>query len=332
MKEEYEQMELFTTDKQKGKKAIANVLTEIFQDPRPLSELKSGKAMTGPDVSEVSKGRVHIIDDIIASPSSDAGEISVKNDDFSEITNLPVETRMSLSYSRDESEIVSCSRVLTNFDREVIDAVATLATKTQIMTDAMIYRVIIGKGDSVVVSSNQKKRVAESMIRCSGCRVVIDITAQMESLQVDPNEESVRFAGNAINFISIEHKIKRGTTTYYKISEMPPFYLLAAKLGKISMIPLRLLDSPVSKTDNIIAIQSFLLREIDTMKRDETKEKVISWEIIYQMASQEGKGETRQEKQRTRDSIQRILDFWVEEEFIEGYNSLLRQNMIAIEI
>lgn len=330
MKEEYEQIALFHTEKTKEKKVIDQVLTDIFQDPRPLSEMKGGKCLTAPDVNEVSKGRVHIIDDIIASPSTEAGEVSLKNDDFSEITNLPVETRMSLSYSRDESEIVSCSRVLTNFDREVIDAVATLATKTQIMTDAMIYRVIIGKGDSVVVSSNQKQRVAESMIRCSGCRVVIDITAQLESLPVDPNEESVRFAGNAINFISIEHKIKRGSTTYYKISEMPPFYLLAAKLGKISMIPLRLLDSPVSKTDNVIAMQSFLLREIDTMKRDESKEKVIHWNTIYQMAAQEGKGETRQEKQRTRDNIQRILDFWVKENFIKSYDSLPRQNIIAI--
>lgn len=331
MKEDYEQVEMdgFMEEPQETMRAI---LTEVFQDPTPIADIKEGKFINGPLPEEVKKGRSRLIDGIISTPSGESGEISIADSEISDYSDLPVETRISLSFNKDESRGVSCSRVLTNFDREVIDAVSTLASNAQIMTAAMIYRVITGKDDSVAVSQPQKKRVEESMNRCAECRVVIDITSELKGNGGSSDNESLQYMGHAINYEAIKHQKGRGTTTYYKINTMPPFYRFAERLGKISVVPLRLLDSPVSKTDNIIAIQSYLLREIDSMKRAESKPRTIEWEIIYQMAIQEGKKESRQENKRTRDTIQKILDFWVTEEFIRGYQSPSRSGTIILEI
>ncbi len=331
MKEDLIQIEIpgFSEKKDDSVKVI---LTEVFQDPTPLADIKKGIYIHKPLPEEVKKGRSHLIDGMISNTNSENGEISIKEQEISEITKVPVETRVSLSFDRDETGVVSCSRALTNFDREVIDAVSTLAPNFQIMTSATIYRLITGKDESTQVNQSQKKRVEESMKRCARCQVTIDITSELAAQPgfQDRVGEELRFTGNAINYESIEHQVGRGSTIYYKINSMPPFYRFAEKLGKVSIFPLRLLDSPVAKTDNIIAVQSYLLREIDSMKRDDEKEKVIAWGVIYEMATQEGKSETRQEKKRTRDTVQRILDYWIDEDYIIGYEAKPRQNFIEL--
>lgn len=330
MKDELVQFEIPGFSKEE--ESIQVILTEVFQDPTPLADIKKGKYIHKPLPDEVKKGRSHLIDDMISTTNGENGEISLNEEEISEITKIPVATRVSLSFDRDETGIVSCSRALTNFDREVIDAVSSLAPNTQIMTSATIYRLITGKDDSTPVNQGQKKRVEESMMRCARCQVTIDITSELAAqpgFQGRSGEE-VRFTGNAINYESIEHQVGRGSTIYYKINAMPPFYRFAEKLGKVSIIPLRLLDSPVAKTDNIIAVQSYLLREIDTMKRDDSKDRQIDWTIIYQMATQEGKNQTRQENKRTRDTVHKILDYWVAEGFILEYITQPRKNFIIL--
>lgn len=296
------------------------IISEVFQDPTPISEIKKGNFLTHPLPDEVKKGRSNLIDEVISTQNEQ--EYTITNDEISEITKKSVATRISLSF-----DDITCSRALTNFDREVIDAVSSLAPNMQIMTSAMIYRVITGKDSSFPVNQGQKKRVEDSMNRCMLCQIKIDLTPRGNN-----HNEKFEYTGNAISFEAIKHQVGRGSTTYYKINSMPPTFRLAEKLGKVSVIPLKLLDSPVSKTDGIIAAQSYLLREIDEMKRSEIKINTIFWDKIYTLSAQEGKQNTKQENKRTRDTILKILDFWVNEKFIVEYQSFPRKNIIEIRI
>lgn len=316
----------------KGDDPVKALVSEVFQDPTPIAQIEKIGYINSSMPEEVKKGRSNLIDDVISANQSDHKNVVLENDEISELTQNPVSSRISLSFGDTEEGVVMCSRVLTNFDREVIDAVSSLAPFTQIMTAATIYRVITGKNESSPVNSRQKQRVEESMDRCSGCKVTIDITSKIsnDSSYHRQRDESVTYSGQAISFETIKHSNRKGTTTYYKVAYIPPFYRFAEKLGKISVVPLRLLDSPVSKTDSVIAMQSFLLREIDTMKRDVHKSREINWNDLYQMASQEGRILSKKENLRIRTSILSILDFWISEEFILNYESLLEKDLIEI--
>lgn len=246
MKDEFEQVELLGF--RNGKvDTVKEMVTEVFQDPTPLSDIKKGKFISNPIPEAVKKGRSHLIDGMIAAKNGESGEMTLEKAEISDITRSPVTTRVSLSFDREEDSVVICSRALTNFDREVIDAVSSLAPTTQIMTASTIYRIITGKDEKSPVNQGQKKRVEDSMKRCARCQVTIDITSEFKANAVisGKNGEEVRYMGNAISYEAIEHQVGRGTTTYYKINSMPPFYRFAEKLGKISIIPFKLLDSPV---------------------------------------------------------------------------------------
>lgn len=332
VKHNFEQIKLdgFQSKEPSG---IEEIVTEVFQDPTPITEIEKGRFKTHYIPEKVKKGRSQLIDDVIATPGEESGEIIVEDQELSELSKNIVSSRISLSFDNETDGIVSYSRALTNFDREVIDAVSSLAPSTQIMTASTIYRVITGKDESSPVNQGQRKRVEESMSRCARCQVTIDITSDVKNRPEfsGKEDEEFRYTGNAINSESIQHKVGRGTTTYYKILSMPPFYRFAEKLGKVSVIPLKLLDSPVSKTDATIAMQSYLLRELDSMKRDLLKTREIPWKNLYGMANQEGKKTSKTENQRTRTVVKDILDFWVDEMFLKSYHVAKDSDVIAIE-
>lgn len=332
MAEDYEQMNLFGAAETKKMEATFHELaSELFQDTTPISDIEKQGFVNKSNLDNVKKGRTRLVDNVILVESSTDSHIELETEELSELTNNMVTSRISLSFDHGEEGAVTCSRALTNFDREVIDAVSSLATTTQIMTSAMIFRVITGKSNSVTVNKEQKLRVEESMNRCARCQVTIDISKEVSehSLYQGEAEEQTWFLENAISFKAIKHKSHKGTTIYYKITSMPPFYRFAAKLGKVSVIPFSLLATPVSKTDATISIQSYLLREIAHMKQNTTSSRDICWKVIYKMAEQEGKISSPTENRRTRDNVVKILEFWIEEKFIKGFESDIKKEIIT---
>lgn len=309
---------------------VEMMISQVFEDFNTLDSIKDKGYKPPPLPEEVKKGRSQLLNEVISQQGNEEGFILLEDIELSEITQKVVTSRVSLTFHNNESDTIQYSQVLTNFDREVIDAVASLAPVMQIMTAATIYRVIIGKSDTHPVNQKQRQRVEESMERCANCRVTIDVSSQFSNFDMD-KEQSLAYKGAAISHTSVEHKIGKGSTTYYKILDMPPFFRLAERLGKIVIIPLRLLDSPVSKTDAIIAIQSFLFREIDLMKRDIEVPRFILWEDLYKLSYKEGKKPSKAENQRTRDSVCSILDFWIDEDYIKSYESNLKEKNIRFD-
>lgn len=292
--------------------------SRVFEESKSTNKPEEGKLQLGPVPEYVQKSRSQIIDNIISNKTTGNG---IEDQEISEITDSVIETRVSISI--DEDQGISCSSYLTVFDKEVIDAVSTLAVSNQVMTSSMIYRVIVGKDETSQVGQAQKQRVEESMVRCSRCRVRIDLT---ENFIKDPQEDqSLIYSGQAISFTELCYKKGRGKAIYYKVLEMPPFFKFAESLGKLSVIPLKLLDTPVSKTENIISIQSFLLKEIENAKREKIEEVQIIWSSIYDAACLGGKKSTRSENTRTRVSVVKIIEFWMQENFIVRFDMSTRK-------
>lgn len=329
MEEEFDQLkiEAFMNPETRPSKMLAKMETHICQEDTSLEQIKE-IGFNDVYLDEVKKGRSNLIDDVISAPLPSDGDLQIENKELSEVTQSFVSSRVSLSFATREGNGVTCSRALTNFDREVIDAVASLAPISQIMTPAMIYRVITGKDEKAQVGPPQKKRVEESMERCLNCIVKINITEELGANR--GKDEALSLVGPAITYEALVHEKGRGSTTYYKIAAMPPFYRFAEKLGKISVVPLQLLDTPVSKTDNTLAMQSYLLREIDYMKQMNENRVEVQWASLYEMARQEGKKESRTENKRTREIVCKILDFWIEKDFIRLYEVTTRCGLVIL--
>ncbi|MFI3249344.1 MAG: hypothetical protein R3Y07_00080 [Eubacteriales bacterium] len=283
------------------------------------------KIMENPPLpDEVKKDGTHIFNEVINISAEEMSE-SV-NIELEPLGSLPVHHKMVLSYEGEFAE------KLGSFDREVIDAIATLAPHTQVISSTTIYRVITGKQEGSI-NLEHRKKVDQSMERCGNYVVSIDLTNQY--LEANPSElgntKSMTYSGRLISFEKVEKKAKNGSNTYYKILSIPPIFRLAESIGKVSQFPLTLLDTPIKKTDQIIAVQSFLLRTIDQMKKGELDSRTISWEILYEIA--EIDLTKRQYKQRVRENVSTILTDWVTKGFILSFDiqTAKKNNILRIE-
>ncbi len=230
-------------------------------------------------------------------------------------------TRYTISYEKYEGLEIKTTAKLTQFDREVIDAVATLATEMKIISSASIYRIITGRTKENDVSAGQKKKVVEAMKKCANCRITIDITEEFKKNFNIPEGEQLSLDEALITFAKINHKSANGVNEYYKIFAIPPLFRFAETFGKVSSIPLGLINTPVNKTDIVLAIQGFLLRSIEDAKQQSTTSFTIPWETIYKFAEVDQASSTqRTQKKRARENTARILTFWVENGYISGYD------------
>lgn len=284
--------------------------------------LLSNKEVYQPPIpSDVLKNRSRLMDDVLHTEI--LMNLEAENDQTMSnetLYALNVSTRFSVWYEEYSELNIEMSEKLTQFDREVIDAVATLAPHTQVISNASIYRVITGKGKDCSVSKQQKDKVALSMKKCGRCRISIDVTDEVKNSPNFGPTDTLSFQGYLISFEEFKHNTSHGSNSFYNILSMPPLFRFAESLGKISAVPLLLLDTPVNKNDGNLAIQSFLLRNIEEMKESRKVQTVIEWNAIYVYADVQK--DSRTKTTRVRSIVDKILDDWIEKKYISAYESL----------
>lgn len=272
------------------------------------------------DIPEtVQKARGPVIDQVM---SQGIMEQAIILDDEAEIppVPLPIQTRVMLSYD----ELVIKTRgnfKLSPFDREVLDAVATLYPGNEYITSEMIYRVMMGKQKYQYVTETQKRHVRESMERFAVARLRIDV-ADFEEKDSPIGRElrkrgvSAHYESYMIAFETVQLRRGDKMTDFYHILQNPVVFNYAKSLGKVSEFPIGLLDTKVNKTPRMIVLQSFLLRSIDSMYRGESSP-FISIDAMYRAI--DAGNETAQHKARYRNNAAAILDDWVKRGYIRGY-------------
>lgn len=327
VKEEEEYTQL-TLDDLSAPKLKIHKTSEVEEDGKEVTVFENEKKqMIEPEIpDDVKKNNTRLLNEVI---NINIGEIideslSLEVEE-SAVLSIPIQNKVSLSYNKDMVE------QLTNFDKEVMDAVATLAPHTKIITATTIFRIISGKLTGAV-NIEQRKKVNESMNRCRQYIIEIDLTS--EYLKEMPHEigntTSLKYNGSLISFTGLDKKARNGSNYYYKILDIPPLFKMAEAIGKVSMFPIALLDTPIQKTEQVIVIQGYLLREIDNMIKKVTEENFIEWDSIYQIA--EIDMTVRQYKSRIRGYVATILDFWKEKKFIVEYTTSLKKNENGIKI
>ena len=106
-----------------------------------------------------------------------------------------------------------------------------------------------------------------------------------------------------------------------EILTTPPLYEYAEAKKQIGRVDLKLLDSPVRKNEDVIKLQGYLMRRILCIKNSLKPHSTITYESLYNQLEIESAtpGALRQKRLKVKKQAKQILDYWIDEKFIIGY-------------
>lgn len=209
-------------------------------------------------------------------------------------------------------------RELTPYDREVHDAIITLFVdgENEYMTPQMIYQVMTGNPDAFL-EKKQAEAISNSITKCMYSKVTIDAKEEAKAYGFD----DFKYDGN---LISSERKTATLNGTVLEclhVLRQPVLYELASNKNQIGRLDIKLLNTPINKTEEIITLQGYLYRRILSMKSNKNLSKTIVYSTVYNQldVTAASDGALRKKKSKVRGQIKKILDYWECEGFILGY-------------
>ena len=219
----------------------------------------------------------------------------------------PVEVLYSLDFSSLEN--VSITRKLEPYDKRVYLAVAALFKDgSAVMSVQQIYNAM---GYNGRMSATDIKKINAAITKMSGARIYIDNIAEHESLTYD----HFSYDGALLPMERIQASINgQPVEAAIHIFREPPMVSFARERKQITTIDIKLLDTPLSKTNANIQLEDYLLEQIAYMKKGQIRNKML-YATIYQRA---GITEKKQ-RQRAPEKIKQILTHYVACGFIKSF-------------
>ncbi len=212
---------------------------------------------------------------------------------------------------------INISRELTVYDKWVWNACANLKEQGHdIITAEQIYKAM---GNSGRPNAKIKEKILESVEIISRARVSID-TAEEHELYTRYNRFKATFPLLATEICTAS---SRGQVVEdaIRIIETPKLFAFAEDRQQVTRLPLNVLDSPISKTEDNLLLSDYLLTRISKMRNNPNMTRIILLETIYQKC----KVETPKQKQRLPEKLSRILTHYKEIEWIKNYQLTTRE-------
>lgn len=233
-------------------------------------------------------------------------------------------TLLSLTY---EDENVKISRIMTPFDREVHNAVATnWAAGNRTITLRQVYQAMTGSHSKP--SNTMLESIERSIDKQRRTFVTLDFSAELRGRKAEFDGEEVTADG--CHFETYMLKADKLTVTTvngmekvgYQISEAPVLYRHDRTTNQIVSYPHKYLSSAskvASNTETNILMRSYLLRRIKVMsgKSAVSSNHRIRYESVYSAAGKDSPN--RIESSRMRKTIRAYLDAWVADGLIKGW-------------
>lgn len=230
-----------------------------------------------------------------------------------------INTLASIDFEKLNGSVqIKSRRELTAYDREVHDAIITLYVDggNEYITPQMIYQVMTGNPDAYL-NPKQAEAISESITKCMYGRLVIDASEEAKAYGFD----SFKYDGNLISGERVTATLNGTVAECLRILRPPVLYEYANKKNQIGRFDIKLLNSPINKTEEIITLQGYLYRRILSMKGSSNLSKTIVYDTVYNQieVTAASDGALRKKKSKVRDQVKKILDYWKQEDFIAGY-------------
>lgn len=232
---------------------------------------------------------------------------------------------VNIDFTDDAINIMG-KRELTAYDREVHDAIVTLYVDggNELITPQMIYRAMTGD-DNARLASKQQESISNSINRLLYSRLILNAS----------KEDALAYGYGSFKYegaIIIGEKLTATTVSGNVVSEVirilrePVLYTYASKKNQIGRFAIKLLDSPVNKTEENIILQSFLYRHILAIKGGSLSPTMVYSTIYNQLGIKaSSQASMNNKKKKVRDTIKKILAYWKKEGFIKSYKENKRK-------
>ena len=237
-----------------------------------------------------------------------------------------------------EKVLLSTADQFTEFDRAVLEAVfAQLTAGNTIMTPAMIFRSMTNKKSGANVSSEMLEEINKSIGKCMYGKVTIPIYNKRKNT-------TALFDSNILNIIRATFNVAGHETQGYEVQSAPLLYTYCVQIGALTCSPLEMNAIPISMTKRTVAIMNYLQRIVVPHLYDMNGQSIISqagygakegediegacWippeyityeDIYHTVMSLDNSDRTRWLENKTRDTVKRILDYWVKNNYIRRW-------------
>jgi hypothetical protein len=194
---------------------------------------------------------------------------------------------------------------LTAYDREVHDSIVSLYIDGgyEYITPQMIYRTMTGN-PGAKLSDKQAEAISDSITKCMYSRVIIDASEEAKAYGF----EIFKYDGNLISGERVTATLNGNVLECLHILREPVLYEYANKKNQIGRFDIKLLNTPINKTEEIITLQGYLYRRILSMKGSSNLSKTIVYETVYNQinVTAASDGALRKKKSKVRGQIKDI--------------------------
>lgn len=230
----------------------------------------------------------------------------------------PIYTLVSIDITELEGVKINGRRELTAFDREVHDAIITLFVEggNTYITVNMIYQMMTGKRGAHC-SSKQAQAISDAITKLMFSHAIIDASQEAKLRGLD----KAKYDSNLLNAKRLTISANGQTTEAIKILDTPILYDYAERRNQIGRFDVKLLDSPVNKTEENIVLDGYLRRRILSIKGSSKLSPTIKYDTVYKQLeiTASSDGALRKKKLKVRETVKKLLDFYKKEGFIKGY-------------
>ncbi len=233
----------------------------------------------------------------------------------------------------DDANIAKYGTRLTEYERQVSDAITTLyidaekAGEAPIFTIDTIFRAMPGGSDKA--QPQQRNRIKNAIEKLSTLNVEIDATEQLRKYGIIGQDEKRVYKSHFLQITAVEAITKNAVpVNAYRIDAKPILYDYAAQVKQLLTIPAKYLSfekmkhgapsgETVKLTEERSSIANYLLRRILIIKNDARQSRTISFNTVFTTA-----GITTTDRHQIADYkrfCMERLDEWKAKGLIKGY-------------
>lgn len=227
--------------------------------------------------------------------------------------NSDIQTTAIYSINFEElGDNLKISKKLTPFDKRVYIAVSALFNAgNEVITLTQIYYAM---GYTGKPAEKQITRINDAVEKLRKSYITFDNENEAQSIS---NYPRFKYNGYLLPIESITATINgKLTESAIKMFREPPLMTFAKQRNQVTTITIKLLQSPVNKTDANLAIDDYLLERISKEKRKGVKSCRLLYETIYKRANITQK----MQRKRAPEKIRKYLGYYKQQGFIKDYS------------
>lgn len=211
----------------------------------------------------------------------------------------------------DLGDDIQITKRLLPTDKRVYIAISALYNaENNVITLTQIYYAM---GYTGRPGTKDLTRINESITKMTGAKIFFDNKAEADAYK---NYTRFKYDGSLL-------PLERGTAIVngqladaaIHIFREPPLITFAKQRRQITSVDVKLLQSPVSKTDANLQIEDYLLERISRAQNGKGKSCRILFETLYKHTNIT----TKKQKQRAPAKIEKYLQYYKQQEFLTDY-------------